>query len=326
MSKPLPSDTDAADRAAIIELIHRNRIGIWTNDFELWDSCFVHADYMTRWGWWRGGGTYLLRGWADISARLRADPPPPDLHNAYDTTIEDLSLQIRGDTAWATFFQQYPAQKLQDHVGPGWRQELRIFERHDGEWKIALIGVPDADAGQAGAATLRLDATGRVLWRSPAAEGALAADDDLVIRADVLHFRNRTLDRQLHEGLGWAGTVGTGYLPRNGARPIVVEAGEGLPTKIYWLIADSGMIQFSFAQQKFNERRLALAAAIYGLSPTQITLAALVAEGLSLPEIAGRMGVTANTARTHLNRVFDKVGVRTQPALVRVLLMAVAPV
>ena len=65
---------------------------------------------------------------------------------------------------------------------------------------------------------------------------------------------------------------------------------------------------------------------IYGLSPAQQRVAALVAEGLSLAEIATRMAITANTARTHLNRIFEKTGVRTQTALVRVLLSAVTPV
>jgi DNA-binding CsgD family transcriptional regulator len=315
-----------SDRQAIIELIHRNRIAIWTNDFDLWDSCFVHADYMTRIGWWRGGGPYLLRGWAENSRRLRANYPPIDLGNAYKTTIEDLSLQIRGDTAWATFVQQYPNHiHIPDHIGPGRRLETRVFERHGGEWKIALLGVLDNDAGQTGTASLRLDESGRVLWQSNAGAEALAADDDLTVKAGILHFRNRSLDHQLHEALVWTASINTGYQQRNGARPIVAEGGEGLPTKIYWIIADSGMIQFSFAQQQLDGRRLEIAAAIYGLSPAQITLAALVAEGLSLPEIAERMGVTPNTARTHLNRIFDKVGVRTQPSLVRVLLMAVAP-
>ena len=320
------SDQDA-DRDAIIALIHRNRIAVWTGDIDLWESCMVHTEYMTRYGWWRGGGPYLVRGFSNLSTRLRANHPPPDLDNAYKTTVEDLSLQIRGDTAWATFIQQYPNHiHIPDHIGPGRRYELRVFERHDGEWKIALIGVLDNDAGQVGSASLRLDSSGRILWQSQAGTEALDADDDVLVRAGILHFRNRSSDRQLQENLAWAATAGTGYVQLNGARPIVVDAGEGVPTKIYWIIADSGMIQFSFAQQKLDERRLALAATIYGLSPAQLTLATLVAEGLSLPEIAERMSVTANTARTHLNRIFDKVGVRTQPALVRVLLMAVSPI
>ena len=104
------------------------------------------------------------------------------------------------------------------------------------------------------------------------------------------------------------------------------EAGEGLPTKIYWVIADGGLILFSFGEQRANERRLDLAARIYGLSPAQRTLAGHVAQGLTLGQIAARMSVSESTARTHLNRVFDKTGVRTQPALVRVLLSAVSPV
>ena len=41
------------DRAEIIALIHANRIAIWTQDYELYQQCFVHEPYTTRWGWWR---------------------------------------------------------------------------------------------------------------------------------------------------------------------------------------------------------------------------------------------------------------------------------
>jgi DNA-binding CsgD family transcriptional regulator len=318
------TDTDA-DRDAIIALIHRNRVAIWTNDFDLWDSCFVHTDYMTRWGWWRGGGPYMLRGWADISARVRAEHPEPDLDMAHKTTIEDLSLQVRGDTAWATFIQQYPGQDIPGHVGPGRRLEMRIFERVGGEWKITLIGVLDADAASASASMLRLDPEGRVLWSSHPAAGTIEADDDLVVRAGVLHFRDRRIDRQLRDALAWVSAANKGYMPRHGSRPIVVEAGEGLPTKVYWVMAEAGMILFAFGEQKLDERRLGLAAWVYGLSPAQQRVAAHIAEGLSLSEIAERMAITPNTARTHLNRIFDKTGVRTQPALVRMLLTAASP-
>lgn len=319
---------DDADRAAIIELIHRQRIALWTNDFELWDSCLVHAPYTTKWGWWQGGGMYARRGWANLSARLRRDAPPIMLNNAYDTAVEELSLQIGDGMAWATFIQQYPGvPDVPDHIGPGRKYELRIFEKHEGAWKIALIGTLDSDAGPASASMLRLDGLGRILWTSEAAMTALACDDDLVVRAGVLHFRDRSVDRRFRDTLAWAeATLEAGYGAVNGARPIMVEAPEGLPTKIYWIIAHGGTITMSFAAQHVDEARLGLAAAVYGLSPAQRRLAALVAEGLSLSEIARRMGITVNTARTHLNRVFDKVGVRTQPALVRVLLTAVAPV
>ena len=85
------------------------------------------------------------------------------------------------------------------------------------------------------------------------------------------------------------------------------------------------MILFTLAAQQLDAGRLALAAAVYDLSPAQQRLATLVVEGLALTEIAERMGVTQNTARTHLKRIFDKVGVRSQSALVRVLLTAIAP-
>ena len=319
------ADLETGDREAIIDLIHRNRIAVWTNDFDLWDSCFVHADYMTRWGWWRGGGPYMWRGFADLSARLRAEHPEPNLDSAYKTTIEDLSLQIRGDMAWATFIQQYPRQDIPDHVGPGRRLEMRVFERHGGQWKIALLGVLDADAGAVGTPMLRLDADGRILWASHPAPGTLEADDDLVVRGGVLHFRDRRIDRQLREALAWVGTLNTGYQPRQGSRPIVVEAGEGLPTKVYWLMAEAGMILFGFGERQLDERRLGLAAWVYRLSPAQQRVAALIADGLSLAEIAERLAITSNTVRTHLDRIFDKTGVRTQSALVRILLTAAPP-
>jgi DNA-binding CsgD family transcriptional regulator len=314
-----------SDRAAIVELIHRNRIAIWTNDFDLWDDCVVHEPYLTRWGWWRSGGIVARRGWRDLSARLRNDHPPPDPVNAFDTRLDNLQLEIRGDVAWATFVQLYDAYTIPDHIGPGVTHELRVFERRGGVWKIALIGVLDGNGGQEGTTMLRLEATGHILWASLAAQDALPADDDLVVRNGTLRFRDRGADRKLREALAWASSLDSGYNAARGARPIVVGAGEGLPTKIYWVVSEDGMILFTLAAQQLDAGRLALAAAVYDLSPAQQRLATLVVEGLALTEIAERMGVTQNTARTHLKRIFDKVGVRSQSALVRVLLTAIAP-
>lgn len=109
------------------------------------------------------------------------------------------------------------------------------------------------------------------------------------------------------------------------ARPIAVDAGDERPMHVYWLAMAAGEITFSFGSDRISEEQLDMAATIYALSPTQKQLAALVAEGLPVPEIARRMRIRTSTAGTHLQRIFDKTGVRTQPALVRILLSVVAP-
>ena len=235
------SDTDA-DRDAIIALIHRNRIAIWTSDWEVWESCFVHSSYSTRWGWWRSGGVFVRRGWDDISARARLGGPPVNLRNAHETTVENLTLRIMGDMAWATFEQHYPELNNAGHLGPGIVHELRVFERHDGQWKIALLGIMDANAAPDGAIIVRLDSAGLVLWQSPAAREMIAASDDVVIRAGRLRFRDRTADRKLTDALAWAARLDAAYMSRHGAVPILVEAGEGLASRIYWLAIDGGII------------------------------------------------------------------------------------
>lgn len=319
--------SDHDDREAIIALIHRNRIAIWTHDFEMWEACFVHAPYTMRWGWWRQGGVFVRKGFEELAARARASALPINLANAHDTKVENLVLRIEGDMAWASFEQHYPEDGLHERSSGAYvLQELRVFERHDGEWKVAVLGFLEATGMHPGNVLMRLDRSGQVLWSGRAAAEALAQSDDLVVRAGRIRFRDRAADRALDAALAWAARLDSGYMSRHGAVPIVVEAGEGLASRVYWISVDAGVIHLSLANSAVSEERLDVAAAIYGLSPGQRRVAALVAEGLSLNEIAERLGITANTARTHLNRIFEKTGVRNQAALVRILLSAMAPV
>jgi DNA-binding CsgD family transcriptional regulator len=50
----------------------------------------------------------------------------------------------------------------------------------------------------------------------------------------------------------------------------------------------------------------------FGLTIRQSEVARLLAERLSNEEVAQRLGVTVNTARTHCERVLGKLGVRTR--------------
>lgn len=63
---------------------------------------------------------------------------------------------------------------------------------------------------------------------------------------------------------------------------------------------------------------------IFGLSHSESLLAAQLAQGFSLVEAAGRLGLTENTVRSYAKSIFSKTGVTRQAELVRLILKSVA--
>ncbi|KQT30988.1 hypothetical protein ASG29_15895 [Sphingomonas sp. Leaf412] len=64
------------------------------------------------------------------------------------------------------------------------------------------------------------------------------------------------------------------------------------------------------------------AIARYGLTRAEGRVLALLCEGRSLPEAAAMLAIARTTARTHLQRIFDKTQARRQSDLVRLVLSA----
>ncbi len=59
--------------------------------------------------------------------------------------------------------------------------------------------------------------------------------------------------------------------------------------------------------------------AAFNLTPGEARLAGLIADGLGPQDAAAALGITRNTARTHLKRIYAKAGVHSQAELVRLL-------
>ena len=315
----------SADEAAILGVILKMRKAVAERDFESLAECFVDAPYTTRWNASRISGTFVLQGWDEIAARSSdtmrdpSDVPPSD-----PATIEILNIRVDHDMAWLTFARRYPGIP-QHRTSPDAAFHLRIFERQNGVWKIVFLGFLDPGIGRPDAAIIRLDDRGTVIWMNPLASAVMEAEDDLVIRGGRLRIRDSRVNQKLQDAIRWAAALGRGVVPRRGAVPIVMDTGEGLATKVWWIVCESGAILFFLGGPDFEAQRLDTAAVVYGLSPAQRRVAGHVVAGLSLTEIAETMKIKPTTARTHLDRMFEKTGVRNRSALVRVLLSSAAP-
>jgi DNA-binding CsgD family transcriptional regulator len=69
---------------------------------------------------------------------------------------------------------------------------------------------------------------------------------------------------------------------------------------------------------------LRLLAPAFDLTATEAKVAVSIAAGGGVPATARALRISPNTVHTHLRRIFSKLGVNDQPALVRMLMRAAA--
>ena len=65
---------------------------------------------------------------------------------------------------------------------------------------------------------------------------------------------------------------------------------------------------------------------LFGLTPAEARVCALLVQGLSAQDIAEALDVADTTVKTHIRRIYDKTGVRRQPELVHLVTAFAAPI
>ena len=312
----------SAEERAVLEVVDREQRAFWSKDFEGFSACYLHAPSTERWGYTWFGGIYRRQGWDDLAQRsLKTMAAAPPATKAFASVpMRNVHVNVSGDMAWATYERHYDLiPELELRWPNGLHHNLRILERHDGEWKIALAA--NLDPGLGDGALVHVAGDGHILWKSPEAVRQLAESDEFVVRSDRLRLRDSRANLRLQEALRWAAGVDWGMIAFRGARPVLLDRAVG-PMRVCWVMVDAGMILVALSDNRPPVERLSYAASFFRLSAAQVQLAGAIIEGLSLADFAQRTNVSLNTARTHLRRIYEKVGVRTQPALVRVLLFS----
>jgi DNA-binding CsgD family transcriptional regulator len=319
----IPAWQGESDADSIWQTLTSENAAWWMRDFDAYAACFLQSPRFTFHAWVREEGMTIRTGWDAFAKRTREDmirDPIPNPYFAFENTIENRNISVVGDMAWCTYNLVYQTADLPGFRGPGREDNVRVFERHEGKWLTAFYGFFNLNFGQTDAPLWEIDHSGTVIWQNPAAKTYLEGDNDAVLRAGKLHLRDQQADERLAEAITTTVDLDYGFLSRRRSMPVVVDAGYDLPATVWWVIAENGKLTVSFNDRPLLLARLDTASKAFGLSPAQHRLASALVEGMQLTDAAEHEGVSLSTAKTQLQRVFDKVGVRTQPALVRALL------
>jgi DNA-binding CsgD family transcriptional regulator len=322
------TDRVSQDRQEIQAVIACESVAYLSKDYQGWADCWVQEDYARRWSWFPGIGFDLLRGWPTMSATMKdamtAFPTPlPD-----DLRRENLEIVLGADMAMVTF-DQISGTTGDPFDVAGLQHEMRIMQKIDGRWKILCVSVLKPEEQSVLYPLVQVDALAKVLWLNDLARDWLGQHKKLRLSQGRLRGEGSGVDKQLRAAIAWAAAQ-QGYMKSiaaraavratSGALPVMLGDDESGAKALCWVKAVSGKIFVSFDDGTALEQRLAAAMVVYGLSPGQRELASRIVEGADLKAAAERLGISINTARTHLQRMFDKTGVHNQSALVRVLL------
>ena len=220
----------------------------------------------------------------------------------------------------------------------GWtRDQIRAIERlgpHLRQFARVRRAIADARAlgasltgllenGQSG--FIQLDCRGQVLEANDRAREILLRHDGLRDERGVLtaehKSENEKLGRLLAQALPQYGVQGTGgsmKVTRRKARtPLVVEihpVRQAGSDSRAWNVAALVLVSDLAARPLVDPD---VAASALGLTPAESRVALAVASGQTVAGTAHSLGCAENTVKTHLKRVYSKLGIRKQTELVR---------
>jgi DNA-binding CsgD family transcriptional regulator len=319
-------DDSAVDKEAVLAVIRAETEAWLQRDFEAWASHWVQSPQTRRLESWVSLGVRADEGWEAIASRIRAVMArfPQKLDFSGRVRWEHVNVVIDGNAAWVTFDQ------IGSDTGEDRKRQLRILHRIDGAWKIACVVVMECNVEEARCPLIEVDAGARILWTNRLARERLNGHPGLVAAGGRLRARQRQRDAALREAIGLALHELQSQRPLNvvpkQAWAVSLGADDAAVPLYCWVLLEDGRALVSFDDAATLARRMAGAQEIYGHSRAQVRLARAIVEGHDLAAAAGLLGVSVNTVRTQLQRIFDKTGVRSQTALIRALLSAEPPV
>jgi hypothetical protein len=128
------------EKAEILTIIDNESKAFWDKDYAAWASYWAHEPYIRTMGWWELGGVTVVKGWEERGPRTKIHMEENPDPNPQNVVRENINMRISEDMAWVTFDQYGKDTGEPDMDMPGLSRETRIFEKHNGQWKIVYVG------------------------------------------------------------------------------------------------------------------------------------------------------------------------------------------
>ena len=274
-------------------------------------------------------GTQVQQGWDAIFANFKhLAEQYPNTFSDSRVRHENMNIVVNGNTAWVTY-DQIGVKTDDDFEMNGTQHELKIFQRDDGKWKIACIVVMLRTVDHEVCPLIEIGLDKKVHWMNDYAHKKISEHPALIITGGRLRVRNRNHEAAFEEAITWASqTFKSSLLPGLSgrlSRAVVVGESENATPLLCWLLIEDGKLLVSFDDEQRLKRKMTIAREVYGLTASQAQLVELLALGIDLKLVSQKLGVSINTVKTQLQRMFDKTGVRSQSALVAMLFSVEAP-
>ncbi len=326
---------EAVERQAIMDIIERECTAYLNRDFIAWEMCILKDDRLRRLGALMGGIMHYVEGFSAQEHMIKemfARHPMPNPEAAAEFRRSNWSIRIGGELAWVSF-DQYGPRSPDPFVTAGLSHQVRVLEKQGSDWKIAMLGHGDTSLEYFDYPVIRIDERLDILWMNDSAKFELPTHPALKKTGARLHSARQNDTERLRAVATEIGQLNImDYRPSltrprgMGMRPVLLEGDESEKEHIVWVSKRDEMLFVRFNDAQATEHQVEDAQALFALSPAQSRLALLVLEGLDMPASASRLGISLNTAKTHLQRLFDKTGTRSQSALVAKLLGIAPPV
>lgn len=314
----------SAEQAEIVNIIEAETAAFLNQDVDALCDCWVREPYLQHTTILPYSGVVQVNGITALHDHFKAHFRNEKLLAIETKAIARKNWQfiVRENMAWVTF-EQFGSANAAAHMS-GLQKHTRILEKVSGRWKLAsstgvLSRIDFYDCPK-----IHVDGAAKIIEASKESHDVVAKHPVLNISGGRLSATIQKDKARLRDAINRAQTnieAGNARLPI----PLIFEEDSGSDSSLCWIAILDMKIVVLLDDIGLIETTIETAGQIYGLSVKQMRVAEEIAKGKDLTSIASTLEVSTNTVRTHVKRMFDRVGVNNQKALLKRLLSAQAP-